>query len=180
MDLWTKLVTNMCFSSGWKNKKGEEQNTRWGYSWAALELVRHEWLLSVSTDDAAEEQCMYLGYYLKYPFKMSIRAFFARMEQVNSYLPLLPCLKDSKQATKLTARMNVSFPEHKLTVIILRCMPKSYDDQYYLTTNFIPTALAPLHVKLKAISRVVEGTKQQKRKGEAYTDKNGKKKVSAK
>ena len=62
--------------------------------------------------------------------------------------------------------MNVSFSEHELAVIILRRMPKSYEDQYYLTSNFIPTALAPLRAKLEAISRVVEGTKQQKRKGE--------------
>ena len=175
--LWTELVTKVCFALDRKNEEGEEQSAHRGYSWAALELVRREWLLSVFTDDAAEEQRMYLGFYLKYPFKMSIRAFFARMEQLNSYLPLLPCLKDSKQATKLTARMNVSFSEHELAVIILRCMPKSYEDQYYLTSNFIPTALAPLRAKLEAISRVVEGTKQQKRKGEAFSsDKSGKKK----
>ena len=69
----------------------------------------------------------------------------------------------------MTARMNVSFSEHKLAVIILRCMPKVYDDQYYITTNFIPTALAPLHAKLEAISQAVDGTKQFKRMGEAYT-----------
>ena len=70
--LWTELVTKMCFSSGWKNERGEEQSVHRGYSWAALQLVQREWLLSVFTDDAAEEQRMYLGYYLKYPFKMSI------------------------------------------------------------------------------------------------------------
>ena len=112
--LWTELVTKVCFTSGWKNEKGEEQSARRGYSWAVLELVRRKWLLSVFTDNVAEEQYMYLGCYLRYPFKMSIRAFLARMEQLNSYLPLLPYLNDSKQATKLTARINISFSEHKL------------------------------------------------------------------
>ena len=100
---------------------------------------------------------------------MSIPKFFARMELLNSYLPLLPCLKDSNQATNMTARMNMSFPEHELDVIILHCMPKVYDDQYYMTTNFIPTALDPLHVKLETISRAIDDIKQYKHKGEAYT-----------
>ena len=73
--------------------------------------------------------------------------------------------------------MNISFLEHECAVIILRCMPKRYDDQYWLTTNFIPTALSPLHVKLEAVIRVIDGVKQFKRKGKAYTsDQKGKKK----
>ena len=46
-----------------------------------------------------------------------------------------------------------------------------------MTTNFIPTALAPLHAKLEAIGRVIDSTKQLKHKGEAYaSNQKGKKK----
>jgi len=99
-----------------------------------------------------------------------IRGFFARMEQLNSYLPLLPCLKDSDQATSSTARMNVSFSEHKLAIIILRCMPKVFDDQYRLLTNLIPTALSQLRTKLEAICRACEGTKLLKHRAETVAN----------
>ena len=62
--------------------------------------------------------------------------FFARIEQLNSYVPVLLCLKDIDQVTYLTAPVNVSFLEHELAVIILQCMPKIYDDQYWLSTFF--------------------------------------------
>ena len=142
-----ELITKVCFSSGWKNESGKEQSVHHGYLCTALGLVWREWLLLVFTNDATEEQRTYLGYYLKYSFKMLIEVFFTRMEQLNLYLSLMSCLKDSRQATKLTAGINVFFPEHKLAVIILHCMPQSYDDHYYLTTNFIQTALASFACK---------------------------------
>ena len=61
--------------------------------------------------------------------------------------------------------MNVSFSEHEIAVIILRCMPRIYNNQYWLPTNFILTALLPLYVKLDAISRVSVGIKQKKARG---------------
>ena len=39
---------------GWKDEKGDSQTIQRGYSWAALELVLHEWLLFIFTDDAAD------------------------------------------------------------------------------------------------------------------------------
>ena len=75
--------------------------------------------------------------------------------------------------------MNVSFSEHKLAVIVLRYMPESYDDQYYIPTNFIPAVLARLRTKLEAMSGVVDGAKQYKRKGEASNlDQKGKKRFT--
>ena len=66
--------------------------------------------------------------------------------------------------------MNVSFLEHELAVIILRCMTKVFDDQYWLSTNFIPTALSQLCTKLEAIRRACEGTKLLKRKAETLAN----------
>ena len=92
-----------------------------------------------------------MSLFLKYADRMTIRGFFAQMEQLNSYLPLLLCLKDINQVTGSTARMNVSFSEHELAIIILCCMPKVFDDQYWPSTNFILTPLSQLRTKLEAI-----------------------------
>ena len=78
--LWTELVTYVSFSLDWRNEKGKTQSAHRGYSWTALELVHHKWLLSVFTNDADKEQRMYLGYYLKFPSKISILMFFTRMD----------------------------------------------------------------------------------------------------
>ena len=108
---------------------------------------------------------------------MTICGGFAQMDQLNTYLPLLSCLKDNNQATYSTARINMSFLEHELAVIILRYMPKIFDDSYWLSTNYIPTALPQLHTKLKAVHRACEGTKILKRKGEPLASgQDGKKK----
>ena len=85
-----------------------------------------------------------------------IPVFSTRMEQLNSHLPILPCLKDSNQAMDVTARMNISFSEHEITIIILCCMPNIYDDQFWLPMSFIPTALPQLRTKLEAIHRACE------------------------
>ena len=66
--------------------------------------------------------------------------------------------------------MNVSFSEHELAVIILRCIPKIFDNQYWLSTNFIPTALSQLRTKLEAICRACEDTKLLKRKAETVAN----------
>ena len=112
---------------------------------------------------------MYMSLFLKYTNQMSICTCFMRMEQLNSYLPLLPCLTDSDQAIDMTAQMNISFPEQELTVIMLRCMPMIYDDQFWLKMNFIPTALPLLCANLDAIGGAVDGTKLLKHKDEVMT-----------
>ena len=50
-------------------------------------------------------------------------------------------------------------------------MPKVFDDQYWLSTNFLPTALLQLHMKLEAIRCACGGgTKLLKRKAETLAN----------
>ena len=145
-------MTNTCSLPGWKDKKSHFQSIHHCYCWAALELVRRKSILSVFTNNASEQQHMYMSFFLKCTDRMSICMFITRTEQLNPHLPLLPCLKDSDQAIVATARMNVSFSENQLAIIILRCMLRIYDDQYWLTKNFIPIAPPSLCVKLELLA----------------------------
>ena len=59
-------------------------------------------LLSVFRSDAAETQRFYISNGLKKPNRVPIRQFVQRIQQLNSYLDLLPCLFYSECTTKLT------------------------------------------------------------------------------
>ena len=59
-------------------------------------------LLSVFWSVAAETQQFYISSRLKKLIRVSIRQFVQRVQQLKSYLDLLPCLIYSKHATKLT------------------------------------------------------------------------------
>ena len=59
-------------------------------------------LLSVFRSDAAETQHFYISNGLKKPNRVPIRQFVQRVQQLNGYLHLLPCLFYSERATKLT------------------------------------------------------------------------------
>ena len=176
---WTAQVDKHCREE--RDSDGNVTCTRRGkYSWATLELCKREWLRTVFRDDAAEEQRVYMQFYLKYPEgEMGIREFFERMEELNRYLPLLPCLKDSHHATDSTTRMNRSFSEHKMAVIILLCIPRRLEDQYRLHHPTQPQKLLPLRLKLEDLKSMTAGraslSKQGSGKGRSNDSKyNGK------
>lgn len=176
-DVWAPLVTKICHEP-YVDKDGNEQSTPRGQSWESLALVQREFLLTVFRKDAAEQQRIYMSFYLKKPQRMTIRMFVARLEQLNNQLPFLPCLKDSDVATSETVRMNKKFTEHELGVIILRACPAVYEEQYWVVQRVLPTQVCKLREILEAIEKVQDSrraltngntTKDNKKKG------NGKK-----
>ena len=60
---WTEIVKKTCFVVGWKDEKGDSQTVQRGCFSAALELVLCKCLVSVFTDDAAEQQRMYMSFF---------------------------------------------------------------------------------------------------------------------
>ena len=116
---WKETAKQTYFTIGLKDEKGDSQTVQQGYSWAALELVLREWLLFVFTDDTAEYKHMYMSFSLKCADRMTIRGLHARMEQLNSYLLPLPCLKDSDKATSSTVWM---FPFWSMSLPSLFCV----------------------------------------------------------
>ena len=89
-------------------------------------------LLSVFWSDAAETQQFHISNGLKKPNRVPIRQFVQRIQQLNSYLDLLPCLFYSECATKLT-KVVQSFNDADLASHILRMVPRNWQDQYKLT-----------------------------------------------
>jgi hypothetical protein len=73
-----------------------------------------------------------------------------RVQQLNGYLNLLPCLFYSKQATKLTKAVQ-AFDDIDLASHILRMVPKQWQDQYKLTGNTVPQNVQKLLEALECI-----------------------------
>jgi len=73
---------------------------------------------------------------------------------MNTYLPYLPCLKDSNVTTPKTECMNWPFSQYALDVIVLRACPSAWGKQYYLLRQSLLTKLVPLHDTLGQIKKV--------------------------
>ena len=83
---------------------------------------------------------------------MPIRQFVQRIQQLNSYLDLLPCLFYSKHATKLT-KVVQSFNDADLASHILRMVPRNWQDQYGLTGGTVPQSVRKLLEVLERIEK---------------------------
>ncbi len=73
-----------------------------------------------------------------------------RVQQLNGYLNLLPCLFYSDRATKLTKAVQ-AFDDVDLASHILRMVPRQWQDQYELTGNSVPQSVRKL---LEALERI--------------------------
>ena len=70
---------------------------------------------------------IFFNFHVKKPKRISVRVFMQRLEQMNIYLPYLPCLKDSDIATPETDRMDQPFSQYEseLGVIVLSTCPSA-------------------------------------------------------
>jgi hypothetical protein len=107
-------------------------------------------LLSIFRSDLAETQQFYISKRLKKPNRVPIRQFMQRVQQLNGYLDLLPCLFYSMRATKLTKEV-APFNYADLVSHILRMVPKHWQDQYKLMGSTVPQSMCKL---LKALERI--------------------------
>ena len=73
--------------------------------------------------DAAEIKPFYISKGLKKPNRVPIRQFMQRVQQLNGYLDLLPCLVYSERPTKLT-KLAEPFDDADIESHILRMVPK--------------------------------------------------------
>ena len=62
------------------------------------DCVIHHLLTVFPLTDAAEQQKYYISNVLKKPQRVSVRAFFTRVEQLNNYVKLLPGVYNSPQS----------------------------------------------------------------------------------
>ena len=118
--------------------------------------------LVVFPSDAAETQRFYISNGLKKPNRVPIRQFVQRVQQLNGYLNLLPCLFYSKHATKLTKAVK-AFDDIDLASHILRMVPRQWQDQYKLTGNTVPQSVQKLLQVLERIEKAFPTKKDCKR-----------------
>ncbi len=73
-----------------------------------MDCTKHH-LLTVFNFDTVEQQKFYISNLLKKPQRVSVRAFFTRVEQLNAYVVLLPSLYYSPRATQATKPVTLSY-----------------------------------------------------------------------
>ena len=94
-------------------------------------------MLTVFHNDAMEAQRYYISNCLKKPNQVPIRQFMQRMQQLNDYLELLPCLYQSNRATKTTKKVG-PIKDADLSGHILHMCPGTWQAQYTLKEDTVP------------------------------------------
>ncbi len=128
---WSKILGEQVDVTPWTNLFGVEHNEKQNRSWQSFMDCVNFHLLSVFRRDTAETQQFYISNGLKKPNRVPIRQSVKRIQQLNCYLDLLPCLFYSEYTTKLT-KVVQPFDDDDLTSHILRMVPRQLQDQYEL------------------------------------------------
>ncbi len=118
-------------------------------------------LLMVFLSDVPETQQFYISNGLKKPNRVPIRQLVQRIQQLNGYLDLLPCLFYSKHATNLTKEMAL-FHDADLVSHILRMVPRQWQDQYKLTSGTVLQSVGKLLEALEHIEKAFPTRKECK------------------
>jgi hypothetical protein len=90
---------------------------------------------------------------LKKPQRVTVRAFFTRVEQLNSFVLLLSCLYNSPRATQATKPV-APFNEAELANLLLQMCPGSWQNQYNLSQETIPQDSCRLLIILENIEKL--------------------------
>ena len=157
---WCKILGEQIDVTPWVDLYGVEHASKRHRSWKSfMECVTFH-LLSVFRSDAAETQRFYISNGLKKPNRVPIRQFVQRVQQLNGYLHLLPCLFFSERATKLTKEVE-PFDDADLASHILRMVPKHWQDQYELTGGTVPQSVRKLLEALERIEKAFPTEKER-------------------
>jgi hypothetical protein len=111
-------------------------------------------LLTVFRNGAVETQRYYIINGLKKPTRVPIRQFIQRIQELNSYLNLLPCLYNSHWATKMTKWVE-SFDDAHLASHILCMCPRTWQAEYEITKDTVPQSVQKLLDALKKIKKAL-------------------------
>jgi hypothetical protein len=177
---WENILERQIGTAPWtdlKGKKHKEEQKRTKMSFD--DCVTHH-LLTVFPYDAAERQKYYISNFLKKPQRVSVRAFFTRVGQLNSYIKLLPGLYNSPHAGTATKKVE-PFDEAELASQLLRMCPESWQDHYNLAQETVPQDTRKLLLVLENIEKLVANDSRKSAANSAGTnaktaDTNGKRK----
>ncbi len=112
-------------------------------------------LLTVSPNNAAEQESYYLMDVLKKPQCVSVRQFVQRVEKLNSYIAHLPRWFYSPSVNPNTTLVNVPFTKADLASQVLWMCPLTWQDQFNLhKKGMTPVDMCLLLMSFKAIEHV--------------------------
>eukprot|EP00804_Cyclotella_cryptica_P020530 CCRYP_003382-RA/>CCRYP_003382-RA protein AED:0.39 eAED:1.00 QI:0/0/0/1/1/1/2/0/317 len=152
---WEKIIKAQMTKAAWEDIKGVPHMESPKKTWDSFHECVTFHLLQVFRHDAGEALKYYITNTLKKPNRVSIRQFFIRVEQLNSYLETLPCLYYSPKANQATKKV-LPLDDVDLATHLLRMCPAKWQTQYDLTENTTPVSTrAPLLV-LENIKNNVE------------------------
>ncbi len=100
-----------------------------------------------------EQQKFYISNVLKKPQRVTVRAFFTRVEQLNSFIGLLLSLYYSPRVNQATLPV-VPFTEAELANSFLCMCPDSWQNQYTLSQETIPQDYHRLLIVLENIEKI--------------------------
>jgi hypothetical protein len=130
-------------------------------------------LLTVFLNNAAEQEKYYLSNVLKKPQRVGIRQFVQRVEQLNAYVPQLPCWYYSLSYITGMTPANVLFSVADLASHVLRIRPHQWQDQYNLQEKgMTPMDMHSLQASLEAIEHVCTPEKAYAQSGKKASHNN--------
>jgi hypothetical protein len=93
---------------------------------------------------AAEQEKNYISNVLKKPQRINVHQSVRHVEQLNAYIPQMPCFYYSPNANASTKSKKVPFTEAELGAHILCMCPLQWQDQY----NMNGKGMAPMDMRL--------------------------------
>jgi hypothetical protein len=105
--------------------------------------------------NAAEQEKYYITNVLKRPQRINVRQFMQCVEQLNVYIPQMPCFYYSLHANASTKPKNVPFTKAELGAHVLQMCPLMWQDQYNLNKKgMTPMDMRSLLTSLEAIEHI--------------------------
>jgi len=139
----------------WEDIKGVTHTETPTKTWDPFHECMTLHLQKVFCHDAGEALKYYITNTLKKPNRALICQFFVLVEQLNSYLKMLPCLYYSPKVNQAMKKVlpldDADLPNH-----LLRMCPAKWQTQYDLTKNTTPISARALLLVLENIENNVE------------------------
>jgi hypothetical protein len=170
---WNKIVWEHLEADPFKDLQGVSKKGPRGLSWESFNNCVMFHLLTVFPNNAAEQEKYYLSNMLKKPQRVGICQFVQRVEQLNAYIPQLPCWYYSPSYNAGMMPANVPFSKADLVSHVLWMCPHQWQDQYNLQEKgMTPMDMHSLHASLEAIEHICTPEKAQAPTGKKASHKN--------
>ncbi len=170
---WNKIVKEQMETNPFKDLQGMSRKGPRGLLRESFDDCVMFHLLTVSPNNAAEQEKHYHSNVLKKPQRVGKRQFVQCIEQLNAYVVQLPCWYYSPSYNPGMTPANVPFTKADLASHILRMCLHQWQDQYNLKEKgMTPVDMCSLQASLKAIEHVCTPEKAHVQSGKKASQKS--------